>query len=197
MPRRQVARTLKAPDEALSAPEQLDLGLIEGIVAAVPNPESGLIGILQKIQNVYGYLPETVVRRVSYLTGVPASRIYGVITFYAQFSTVPIGRHKVCVCQGTACHVRGGHGVLHAVESKLGLKPGETDDDLAFTLKTVTCLGACSLAPVLTVDGRYYGKLTAPKVLAALDAVSGEYGGGHGDAGPGADDGELGDGGRR
>ena len=205
MPRRQVTRALKAPDEAPSSLEQLDLGLIEGIVAAVPNPESGLIGILQKVQNVYGYLPEAVVKRVSRLTGVPASRIYGVITFYAQFSTVPIGRHKVCVCQGTACHVRGGHGVLHAVESKLGLKPGETDDDLVFTLETVTCLGACSLAPVLTVDGRYYGKLTGSRVLAALDAVSGEHGGGDGSAGSGenndedggADGGEDRGGGRR
>ena len=102
-------------------------------------------------------------------------------------------------------HVRGGHGVLHAVESKLGLKPGETDDDLVFTLETVTCLGACSLAPVLTVDGRYYGKLTHSRVLAALDAVSGEHGGGGVGAGSGedngknddADGGEDGDGGRR
>ena len=195
---------LRALDEASSPPEQLDLGLIESIVAAASNPESELIGILQKVQYVYGYLPEAVVSKVSRLTGVPASRIYGVITFYAQFSTVPSGRHKVCVCQGTACHVRGGHGVLRAVEGRLGLKPGETSDDLAFTLDTVTCLGACSLAPVVTVDGRYYGKLTSSKVLAALDAVSGEYGRADDGAEPGADDGEddglgdgLGDGGGR
>ena len=173
MPRRQVTRTLKAPDEAPSSLEQLDLGLIEGIVAAVPNPESGLIGILREVQYAYGYLPEGVVTEVARRTGVPASRIYGVITFYEQFSTVPKGRHKVCVCQGTACHVRGGQGVLHAVEGRLGLKPGETSDDLSFTLDTVTCLGACSLAPVVTVDGRYYGKLTRPKVLTALGTVSG------------------------
>jgi len=165
-------------DEALSLPGgfewELDLSLIERVVAAFSHPESELIGILQEVERVYGYLPEAVVNEVARLTGVPASRIYGVITFYAQFSTVPKGRHKVCVCEGTACHVRGGQGVLRVVKGRLGLKPGETSADLAFTLETVSCLGACSLAPVVTVDGQYYGKLTASKALAAIDTASGK-----------------------
>jgi NADH-quinone oxidoreductase subunit E len=90
------------------------------------------------------------------------------VTFYAQFSTVPVGRHKVRVCQGTACHVRGGDEVLRAVERELGAKPGQTTADLSFGLDTVACLGACSLAPVMTVDGQYYAKMKGSRVPAVL-----------------------------
>ena len=104
------------------------------------------------------------VDEIARLTGIPASRIYGVVTFYAQFSTVPSGRHKVCVCQGTACHVRGGDEVLRAVRKDLSIAPGETTPDLDFTLDTVACLGACSFAPVMTVDGQYFGKMKGSRV---------------------------------
>lgn len=179
MPRRPVTPALKAPDEAFSADqEDLDLNPIADIVAAVSDKVSGLIGILQKTQAVYGYLPEVVVREVERQTGVPASRIYGVVTFYAQFSIVPQGRHKVCVCQGTACHVRGGYGVLRAVENRLGIMPGETSDDMQFSLETVACLGACSFAPVMTVDGQYHAKMKGSKVAPIIDEVGPARGGG-------------------
>jgi NADH-quinone oxidoreductase subunit E len=184
MPRRPVTPVAETSNEASPAPpDDLDLSPLAAIVAAVPDPESGLIGILQKVQAVYGYLPEPVVVEVARQAHVPASRIFGVVTFYAQFSTVPSGRNKVCVCQGTACHVRGGHGVLRAVEGKLGLMPGQTSEDLAYTLETVACLGACSLAPVVTVNGQYYGKLTGSKALAALEAATGDDGDDESEAG--------------
>lgn len=171
MPRRPPATA--APALAVDARgEALDLDAVALIVDRVGGSGSDLIPILQRLQNHYGYLPEAVVTEVARLTGVPSSRVYGVITFYAQFSTVPAGRHKVCVCQGTACHVRGGRAVRRAVENELGIKAGETSDDLAYTLETVACLGACSLAPVMTVDSQYYGKLTGAKVSAALEQLA-------------------------
>lgn len=150
--------------------------MVATIVDRAGRSASDLIPILQRLQNHYGYLPEAVVAELSRVMGIPSSRIYGVVTFYAQFSTVPAGRCRVCVCQGTACHVRGGRAVLRAVENELGIKAGETSDDLAYSLETVACLGACSLAPVMTVDARYFGKLTGVKVAAALEnaAADGE-----------------------
>ena len=148
--------------------------MVAAIVDRVGRAGSSLIPILQRLQNHYGYLPEAVVTELSRVTGIASSRIYGVITFYAQFSTTPAGRHKVCVCQGTACHVRGGRAVLRAVEGELGIKAGETSEDLAYTLETVACLGACSLAPVMTVDAQYFGKLTGVKVTAALEHATGD-----------------------
>lgn len=172
MPRR--LPVAAAPEPAVDARgEPLDLTAVAAIVERVGDSASDLIPVLQRLQNHYGYLPEAVVAEVARLMGVPRSRVYGVITFYAQFSTVPAGRHKVCVCQGTACHVRGGRAVLRAVESELGIKAGETSDDLAYTLQTVACLGACSLAPVMTVEGQYIGKLTGAKVSAALESLAG------------------------
>ena len=95
---------------------------------------------------------------------IPTSRIFGVITFYAQFYTTPRGRHTVRVCRGTACHVRGGKNVLKAVQQALGIGEGETTPDFKFTFETVACLGACALSPVLLVNKNYYGKLTPAKV---------------------------------
>ena len=144
------------------------------IVDRVGHASSDLIPILQRLQNHFGYLPEAVLAETAQLTGIPSSRIYGVVTFYSQFSTVPQGRRKICVCQGTACHVRGGHAVLRAAESELGIKAGKTSDDLAYSLESAACLGACSLAPVMTVDGRYFGKLTGVRISAALEYATNE-----------------------
>ena len=99
---------------------------------------------------------------------IPTSRIFGVITFYAQFYTTPRGRHTVRVCRGTACHVRGGKYVLKAVQQSLGIGENETTPDFKFTFETVACLGACALSPVLLVDKNYYGKLTPAKVEQVL-----------------------------
>jgi NADH-quinone oxidoreductase subunit E len=145
-----------------------DLAPVAEIVEQRHHSDGDLIPLLQAVQSHYGYLPEPVVAEIVRLTGIPASRIYGVITFYAQFSTVPAGRHKVRVCQGTACHVRGGHDVLRAVEKDLAIAPGETTPDLDFSLERVACLGACSFAPVMTVDGQYFAKMKGSRVPPVL-----------------------------
>ena len=93
------------------------------------------------------------------------STVYGVATFYAQFKFVPSGKRKVRVCRGTACHVRGGARILREVEKRLGIKPGETTEDWEYTLETVACIGACALAPTMTVDKETYGQMTTKKVL--------------------------------
>ncbi len=119
-----------------------------------------LIPILQEVQKVYGYLPIPVLSWVSERTGISTSRMYGVITFYAQFYLEPHGKHTVRCCRGTACYVRGGRRVINAVKSTLGIDDGETTGDMLFSLETVACLGACALSPVMVVDGTYYGKMT-------------------------------------
>jgi NADH:ubiquinone oxidoreductase subunit E len=122
-----------------------------------------LIPILQEIQEAYGYLPAGVLRWVSGRTGIPASRMYGVITFYAQFYLEPHGKHTVRCCRGTACHVRGGKKIINAVRAQLGIEDGETTADMLFSFETVACLGACALSPVMVVDNVYHGKMT-PRV---------------------------------
>ena len=127
-----------------------------------------MIPILQEAQSIYGYLPEEVLACISRGLKIPVSRIYGVVTFYAQFYLTPRGRHTVRVCRGTACHVRGGKNVLKAVQQFLDIEENETTPDFQFTFETVACLGACALSPVLLVDKNYYGKLTPAKVEKVL-----------------------------
>lgn len=129
----------------------------------------GLITTLQKIQAKEGYLPEAKLKRVSADTGVALSEIYSVATFYSQFRLKPVGKHHVMVCNGTACHVKGGNELLKRLRHELDVEPGETTEDRLFTLDTVACLGSCFLAPVMTIDGEYYGKLTADKAVEVLD----------------------------
>jgi len=117
----------------------------------------------QKAEKV-GLEPAEVLREISRATRIPLSKVYGVVTFYAQFSLVPKGKHTVRVCRGTACHVRGGKSVLTTAKRILGVGDGETTEDMMFTLETVACLGACALAPVAVIDGTYYGKVTAQRM---------------------------------
>ncbi len=123
-----------------------------------------LISMLEEIQAKYHYLPQEAMILVSEALGVPLSQVYSVATFYNAFSLERRGRHEVCVCQGTACHVRGAKRVLSRLEEKLGIKPGETSPDWSFSLDTVHCLGACALGPVVVVDGEYSGQMRAEKV---------------------------------
>lgn len=99
---------------------------------------------------------------------ISESTVYGVATFYAQFKLTPMGRKVIRVCRGTACHVRGASKVLNEIEKKLGIKAGETTPDLEYTLETVACIGACALAPTMTIDNETYGKMTASKVAEVL-----------------------------
>ena len=144
--------------------EELDLSKLDPILEKYRGQEGALIPLLQEAQAVYGYLSEEALVYLARGLKVPLSRVYGVVTFYAQFYTTKRGRHTVRVCRGTACHVRGGKGVLKSVQQFLGIGENESTPDFKFTFETVACLGACALSPVLLVDKTYYGKLTPAKV---------------------------------
>jgi NADH-quinone oxidoreductase subunit E len=150
-----VAEQADAPDLA-PANEILD--------AMSPLTSSDIIPLLQRLQDAYGYLPRDVVLAVCDRTGLPASRVFGVATFYEQFHLQPRGRHLIRCCRGTACHVRGGKGIIQAIERELGVKEGGTTDDSRFTFETVACLGTCFLAPVNMVDDDYHGQVTPGRI---------------------------------
>jgi NADH-quinone oxidoreductase subunit E len=133
-----------------------------------------LIAILEEIQTDYGYLPEKSLRIVSNKTGCSLVDVYGVATFYRTFSLKPRGKHLICACLGTACHVRGAPRVVEEFERQLGIKASQTTADREFTLETVNCLGACALGPVVIVDGHYFSKVRKSRVNQLLDeAVKG------------------------
>jgi NADH-quinone oxidoreductase subunit E len=148
--------------------ELFDNTKLEKILEMHSGQKGALIPILQEIQAAYGYLPEEALKTVSREIKIPLSRIYGVITFYAQFYLTPRGKHLIKACQGTACHVRGASQVLDNLSRELKVNPGGTTEDLSFSLETVACVGTCFLAPVIMINEDYYGKLTPKK---AMDAV--------------------------
>lgn len=131
---------------------------------------SHLIAILQEVQEEYRYLPEEVLTYIAIALGISTATVYGVATFYAQFSLIPKGKYIIRVCDGTACHVRGAEPIHFTLRRKFDLPPGEaTTKDLQFTVETVSCLGACGLAPVVTINGEeVHGEMTPDSVLAVI-----------------------------
>ena len=123
-----------------------------------------LIPILQEAQESFRYLPEDVMRGVAKFLRLSEGTVFGVATFYAQFKFSPSGRRVVRVCRGTACHVRGGARILREVEKRLGIKPGQSTEDLEYSLETIACFGSCALAPVMVIDQNVYGRMTTTKV---------------------------------
>ena len=147
----------------------VDLAPAMHIVEQMSPVNSGdVIPLLQRLQEAYGYLPKEMVLAVCEETGLPASRVFGVATFYSQFSLVPQGKHLVRCCKGTACHVRGGQRVMDTVERTLGITDGQTTKDMNFSMETVACLGPCFLAPVVTVGDTYYGQVTPDRLKKVL-----------------------------
>lgn len=146
----------------------MDNESIDQIIERHQAEPSALIQILLDIQSQRHWLPQEALERVGERLGVPMSRIMHIATFYKAFSLVPKGRHEIHVCMGTACHVRGAERVLDAVEDATGLKPGETDQDLKFSLETVNCLGCCALGPVMVVDQKAHGKLSPGPTVEVL-----------------------------
>jgi NADH-quinone oxidoreductase subunit E len=167
-------RSAPAPAGALGY-DDLDLSAVEALVAE-SDPHGNLIALLQRAQNEFGYLPEPVIDEIARLSGLPASRLHGIITFYAQFSTVPSGRHKVCVCHGTACHVAGAARITEALEQELGVSNRGTTTDMEFTLDSVACMGACSQAPVMRVDDDTFGNLSADQTRKIISDFCQELG---------------------
>ena len=126
--------------------------------------------VLQEAQGIYGYLPLEVQTMVSDGLGISLSEVYGVATFYSQFSLTPKGKHKISVCLGTACYVKGSDKILEAVENQLGIKSGECTADGLFSIDSCRCVGACGLAPVMTIGEEVYGRLVPDQVKKILDS---------------------------
>lgn len=142
---------------------------IESILRKYDYRSANIIQILQDIQSLHRYLPRELLVAVSQRLKMPLSSIYSIATFYTAFSLNPRGKHLCTVCMGTACHVRGAPNVLNQIEERLKIKSGDTTEDKMFSLETVNCLGACALAPIVVIDGRYYGQTTVDKVNRLLD----------------------------
>lgn len=151
--------------------EAIDAVGLEEILSRHPRNETSAIAVLQDIQERYHYLPREAFPRVAEALGIGEARLYGIATFYENFSLDPKGAHIIRCCDGTACHVRGSSPVLARFREEAGLAPGQTTtDDLLFTVETVSCLGACGLAPAITVDGEVHAAMT-PERAAEIIAV--------------------------
>jgi NADH-quinone oxidoreductase subunit E len=141
---------------------------LEKIIEKYRTEQGSIVGVLQDISEAYGYLPEEVLHEVSRELEVPLSLLYSLSSFYASFRLEPRGDHHLCVCVGTACHVRGAQRIVDALERDLRIKAGETTVDRKFTVETVNCLGACALGPLVVLDGDYHGKMDQKKVSSLL-----------------------------
>ena len=162
---------------------QFDFAPVDRILDNHPRSELSTIAILQDIQEHYHYLPREVFPYVAKAIGVGEARLYGVATFYENFSLEPKGKFVIRCCDGTACHVRGSIPILERLRQELGLVGGKkTTDDLNFTVETVSCLGACGLAPAMTVNGTVYGAMTPDKASELLRELKAELEKGGGQA---------------
>ncbi len=153
----------------------MDLKKVDNIIDKYNADKSALIGIFQDIQQEFRYLPREAISRVVERLGISITQAYAVATFYKSFSLVPKGEHEIHVCLGTACHLRGGQRLVENFERTLNVQAGGTTADMKFTLETVNCLGACALAPLVRVDQKNYGKMTADKISKIIkNTVNGE-----------------------
>ncbi|MBE6734175.1 MAG: NADH-quinone oxidoreductase subunit NuoE [Ruminococcaceae bacterium] len=148
-----------------------DLSLLEPVLKSYKDVKGSLITILQKAQDIYGYLPTDVIYHIAEETGNTPAKVMGVATFYTQFRLTPVGKYLIMLCQGTACHVNGSERIEAAITEELGIKDGETTDDGLFTLKCVACLGCCSLSPVMMINEETYGSLTPEKAIRILNEL--------------------------
>jgi NADH-quinone oxidoreductase subunit E len=143
---------------------------LDSVIASYRGERGLLITVLQKAQDIFGYLPKSVMEYIGESLRISASEIYGVATFYAQFSFQPRGRHTLLSCQGTACHVRGGDKILKEVLRDLKIGAGDTTEDRRFTVESVYCIGCCSLAPAAIIDDEVHAKLTPKKTKDLLNS---------------------------
>lgn len=157
------AREIKFSQEQLSQ--------VDKIIAEFGKKPGGLIPMLEQIQSYIGFIPLSIQERISKKSGIPESKIYGVVSFYSFFTMQPRGRHRIQVCLGTACYVKGGKEIAEKIEKEYAVKQGQSTKDKRFTFETARCFGACGLAPVMMVDGKVYGKVNADMV----DDILNEY----------------------
>jgi NADP-reducing hydrogenase subunit HndA len=144
--------------------------LVKEIVARHMHSKGALIPVLHEVQESYGYLPDEIQEKIAKEMNISKSEVFGVISFYSHFATKPAGKYKISVCMGTACYVKGAGTVLDKLKEKLKVKVGQTTEDGEFTLEECRCLGCCGLAPVLTVNGKVYGRLTIDDVDIILES---------------------------
>lgn len=153
-----------------TASQPIDKDRLDRVISETLSEASGsLIPLLQEVQAEFGYVPEEAIFRIGDHLRISPAKVYGVLTFYAQFRLAPRGRNIIRVCRGTACHVQGGPSILRALENDLGIMSGETTPDLEFTLEEIGCFGSCSLAPVMVVNDDTYGRLVPDKALQILE----------------------------
>jgi NADH-quinone oxidoreductase subunit E len=169
----ETAEATKAKQTFTPKGEETIKAQVDEILVSYKGEKAELIPILQQVQHAFGYLPEGALSRIAKFVDQPESTVYGTATFYAQFKLVPTGRNIIRVCRGTACHVRGGARILKEVEKQLGIKSGESTPDLEYCLETVACIGACALAPTMTISNDTYGKMTTKKVTEILGKRNG------------------------
>ena len=148
--------------------ENVDLSLLEDVLAHYADVKGSLITILQKTQDIYGYVPIDAVYHIAERTGLTPAKIMGVATFYSQFRFTAVGKYLIMVCKGTACYVNGAERIIDAIQEELGIGNNETTEDGLFSLSIVSCLGCCSLAPVMMINEDTYGSLTPDKVKKIL-----------------------------
>lgn len=153
--------------------EKVDFKKIDEIITECGGKKSNLIAILQKVQEVYRYLPEEAMIYIgSKMEGLSPATVFGVATFYAQFSLDPKGKYEIRCCDGTACHVRGSMPVINAIKARLNFSEGKfTTEDGLFSLETVSCLGACGLAPVVMINDKVYPQMTSDAIKVVIDTI--------------------------
>ena len=156
--------------------ESVDLSLIKDVLDKYADVKGSLISILQKTQEIYGYVPIDAVYHISERTGLTPAKIMGVATFYAQFRFTAVGKYLIMICKGTACYVNGADRIADAVMEELGIGDNETTADGLFSLSLVSCLGCCSLAPVMMINEDTYGSLTPEKVVKILRDIKAKEG---------------------
>jgi len=144
---------------------------IMSVLGAYPKERRFSLAVMQDMQRLFGYVPKKGLEKLSEYLECPLSDLYSMATFYKALSLTPKGKHTIKVCDGTACHIRGSVNIIGAIERTLGIGPDETTEDLEFSLELVNCVGACAIAPVMVIDGKYYGKLTMDSLPGIFDSV--------------------------
>ena len=153
------------------ADKAINIELLESVLLKYAGTEGSLITILQKAQDLYGYLPFDLLAYIAYRTGIKPAKVMGVVTFYTQFRTKPVGKNLILLCQGTACHVNGSAGIEDAIREFINVPEGEISENGLFTYNNVACLGCCSLSPVMMIGDNTYGNLTKDSTIRILKEI--------------------------